>query len=142
MPVDLITGPFCIEITNAYIAHETDAPGSEVPILLEDESGPLLPESAASGLYGVVCGEGQEVCCNTPTTFKFISSARTEIVYGPSLRTKHGTWPHVYVYYYQPDEDGEIIIMGVFTRVSMVGSPPTKIIVDHGGVATGIIKIV
>jgi hypothetical protein len=143
MPIEVISGPFCIELVEPYIAHETDTDANGVPIIREDGLGVLLPENAPFGMYGVVCGEGQPVCCNEPTIVKFFNQARTEIFYSASLRTKHGTYPSVLVYYYQAtEEDGELIAGGYLTRVSWVGLPPTKIVVDHGGTATGIIKIV
>ncbi len=144
MPVDMIIGPFCYLISDTYIAHETEnVPDNLVPILMEDGTNNILPENAAISLYGTICVDPQEVCCVEPDTFTFINQTRTEIIYGGSLKERHGAYPSVLVYYYQETEtSGEIIILGTYTRISMVGNPPTKIIVDHGGPATGIIKIV
>jgi hypothetical protein len=151
MPITVIRGPFCEQLFGDYIAHETEnAPDLLVPIIMEDGSGNILPEDAAFGLYGVICADGQSVCCNPPTEVRFVNQTKTEIGYGPSLRAKHGRWPQVYLYYYNVVEEvGELNIIGVLTRVSIqreltklgIGDPE-KIIIDHGGVATGIVKIV
>jgi hypothetical protein len=142
MPIDVISGPFCQQFFANYIAHETDTAEVGVPIIMEDGSGNILPENAIFGLYGTECVEGQPVCCNTPSEVRFVGQLKTEIFYTATMRAKHGTWPQVYVYYYYPTNDGELILGGILTRVSMVGMPATKIIIDHGGVATGIVKIV
>lgn len=151
MPINVIRGPFCEQLFGDYIAHETETPPDFlVPIIMEDGSGNILPEDAAFGLYGVTCADGQEVCCSTPTEVRFVRQLKTEIIYGDSLRAKHGVWPQVYLYYYSVgDEVGELNIIGVLTRVSIfrertklgVGNPE-RIVIDHGGLATGIVKII
>jgi hypothetical protein len=60
------------------------------------------------------------------------------VSYGPALQTQFGPAPNVTVTYW----DGtQYVEAGIMTQVSLVGYPVTQIIVDHGGEATGLIKI-
>jgi hypothetical protein len=54
------------------------------------------------------------------------------------LQGQFGLAPNVTVTYW----DGtQYVAAGIMTQVSLVGYPVTQIIVDHGGEATGLIKI-
>lgn len=112
MPVDEISGPFCEELS-----------------------------SAVEGAYGAECAEEASTCCREGSLFYFNDVEVTEIGYGPLLTSRHGISPQVRVFYWTGEED--FLIGGtVFTRISVIGSPPEKIIVNHGGRASGIIKII
>lgn len=76
-------------------------------------------------------------CCN-PHIETFFNVASTTINYGPSLQAEHGPAPKVTVLYW----DGtQYVAAGVFTSVSFVGYPVTQVVVDHGGLATGLLKL-
>lgn len=58
--------------------------------------------------------------------------------YGPALQTQFGQAPNVTVTYW----DGtQYVETGIMTQVRLVGFPVMQIVVDHGGEATGLIKI-
>lgn len=76
-------------------------------------------------------------CCN-PTIIPFYNTATTTVTYGPSMQLQYGQVPNVTVSYW----DGtQYISAGVMTQIRFVGLPVTQITVDHGGTATGILKI-
>lgn len=139
-PITKITGPFCEDLAASYIAHETDTAEAEVPILLEDGTNVFLPENAVGSIEGVECVEGEEKCCNEPSIFTFENSVRTEITWTQSMKDKHGLYPDVQVMYF--DQDISAFRVDLLTRNAFVGKPPTKLLIDHGGPSTGIIKII
>jgi len=142
MPIDSISGPFCEDLSIEYIAHETDTLAVPNPLIVEDDSDDfIVPENYGTGLYGTECIEGQEICCVEPTVIHFTNQLFSDITYTPSLYLQHGNSPTVWVYYYLGLEGFQIL--GALSRISIYGQPvPTRIYVDHGGLATGIIKIV
>lgn len=72
-------------------------------------------------------------CCpESITTFAGVSS--TTVPYSG----EYGSAPKVTVLYLQ---DGVWISAGIFTQVAMIGMPVNQVKVDHGMVATGIIKL-
>lgn len=76
-------------------------------------------------------------CCN-PTITTFFNVPSTTIGYGPSMQAAYGDAPKVTVVYW----DGtQYVAAGIFTSVSFVGFPVTSIVIDHGGAATGLIKL-
>lgn len=143
MPIDTISGPFCEELIDTYIAHETDAPGFSVPIIQDTDEQVLIPEDAVFGAYATECFEGEEICCNPYTEIKFIDALETVIPYGPTLVGKHGLTPTVNIFYYEEDGDNNNFfrIDSTLTRVSMIGNPTTQVKITHGGPSTGIVKL-
>jgi hypothetical protein len=76
-------------------------------------------------------------CCS-PTIVPFFNAATSTIDYGPSLQLQFGQAPNVSVSYW----DGtQFVAAGITTQIKFDTFPVTQIIVDHGGPATGIIKI-
>lgn len=76
-------------------------------------------------------------CCS-PTIVPFFNAASTTVSYGPSMLLQYGQAPNVSVTYW----DGtQYVMAGITTQVKLVGFPVTQISVDHGGPATGFIKI-
>lgn len=140
MPITHIYGPECLSIVYDYIAHETDTAEAEVPIITEDEM-VIIPEDAVFGGGDIECLPGDVVCCVEPSVFLFTNQLRTEIVWGDVMRTRHGHSPSVFVYYYS-SVDGSFSIVGDYTKIAFVGNPLTKIVVDHGGLSTGFLKVV
>lgn len=72
-------------------------------------------------------------CCPL-NTFNFINATQTTIPYAGEFGDK----PLVDVMYLI---DGEWIAKGVFTNIYLLGFPTSSIKVDHGGPATGVIKL-
>jgi len=142
MPIDSISGPFCEDLSIEYIAHDTDTQAVPNPLIVEDGSGEfIVPENYGTGLYGIECIEGQEICCVEPTVIHFTNQLVSDITYTPSLYLQHGNSPTVMVYYYLGIDGFQIL--GALSRISIYGQPvPERIYIDHGGLATGIIKIV
>lgn len=68
-------------------------------------------------------------CCST-TIQPFASEAITTVPYT-------GTRPTIIVAYLQPD--GTLLFNGVFTQINFTA---TDFIIDHGGLASGIVKLV
>ncbi len=66
-------------------------------------------------------------CCNNTIT-SFAVESVTTVPYT-------GVKPTVSVLYLQPD--GSFLQMGVFTQINI---QPTSVIINHGGVASGIVK--
>lgn len=75
-------------------------------------------------------------CCN-PTIITFFNSATTTVAYGPGLQSQYGPVPNINVSYW----DGtQYVAAGIMTQVKF-DYPVTNIMIDHGGPATGLIKI-
>lgn len=76
-------------------------------------------------------------CC-AETITSFFNEAVTTINYGPSLQAAHGAAPKVTVLYW----DGtQYVAAGIFTSVAFDTYPVTTVTVDHGGPASGLIKL-
>jgi hypothetical protein len=76
-------------------------------------------------------------CCN-PIVVSFFNAATTTVGYGPSLQSQFGLAPNVNVSYW----DGtQYVNAGITTQVKFNTYPVTQIIIDHGGPATGLIRI-
>jgi len=76
-------------------------------------------------------------CCD-PLVVPFFNAWTTTVGYGPSLQVKFGLAPNVSVSYW----DGtQYVTAGITTQVKFNTYPVTQITVDHGGPATGFIKI-
>lgn len=142
MAITSITGPFCKELFDTYIAHETDTADFNVPIMMEDGVNVILPENAATGGSTTEC-EIEDTCCNEPSYFLFVNQSVTEIGYGGALQDQLGMMPSVNVFYYDTDaeEGGLVSGAGVFTKIAFDGDPLTKITITHGGPASGVIKL-
>lgn len=69
-------------------------------------------------------------CCDQNTT-NFVNQSVTTIAYGG----EYGERPLVQVVYYQ---DGAWVQQGISTQIII---EPGQIVVDHGGPATGLIKL-
>lgn len=74
-------------------------------------------------------------CCS-PTIIPFTNSGGNTIAYSQSMRDKHGDIPNVEVYHL---DSGEYILATVSIKID--GKPTSLITIDHGGSATGFIKI-
>lgn len=136
MPITSISGPFCSELKRSLTlaAESGQSLITELgqDFILEQE---VDPETIA-------CDSGDSVRFCPPDKIRFVNQARTEIVYSDELRRRHGVTPQVHVYYFDA-ENGGILILPHSTRVSILGSPVAeKIIIDHGGPKTGLIKII
>jgi hypothetical protein len=76
-------------------------------------------------------------CCN-PITIPFFNKTTSTVSYGPALQLQFGSAPNVTVTYW----DGtQYVAAGIMTQIKLVGYPVTQIEIDHGGMATGLIKI-
>lgn len=76
-------------------------------------------------------------CCN-PTIIPFFNTATTSVSYGPALQQQYGPAPNVSVSYW----DGtQYVASGIMTQIKFDTYPVTQIVVDHGGVSTGLLKI-
>lgn len=76
-------------------------------------------------------------CCS-PTIISFFNTSSTTIAYGPGLQLQYGQVPNVTVSYW----DGtKYVSAGIMTQIKFVGFPLIQITVDHGGPATGLLKI-
>lgn len=76
-------------------------------------------------------------CCN-PIIVPFFNKTSSTVTYGPSLQSQFGQAPNVSVTYW---DGAQYVMAGITTQVKFIGYPVTQIIVDHGGPATGFIKI-
>lgn len=141
MPITAIYGPHCVEVLNQYIAHETDTAEAEVPIVEEDGTTVLLPENASGTISGTPCFPGDETCCNKPMQIPFEQANITEIFITQSVINQVGAYPAVEVWYFDNTTEDGGLVKNVFSNIAYVGDPPTKIVVDHGGPSTGIIKL-
>jgi hypothetical protein len=76
-------------------------------------------------------------CCSATIT-QFFNTPSTTINYGPTLQALHGAAPKISVLYW----DGtQYVAAGVMTNISFDTYPVAQIVVDHGGPASGIIKL-
>jgi hypothetical protein len=76
-------------------------------------------------------------CCN-PTIVPFFNATSTTVGYGPSMQLQYGQAPNVSVSYW----DGtQYVAAGITTQIKFNTYPVTQVLIDHGGPATGIIKI-
>lgn len=78
-------------------------------------------------------------CC-TPTIFPFYNIANSTIDYSAVLRNKYGRVPQVEVLYW--DEDAQEYTLSNNPGVSLSGNPVNSIEVNHGGLQTGIIRVI
>jgi len=67
-------------------------------------------------------------CCKE-SIFSFVNQATTSVGYT-------GAKPTIQVLYLQPD--GSFVQSGIFTQIQITA---TDIIIDHGGLATGTVKL-
>jgi hypothetical protein len=81
------------------------------------------------------------VSCCQPYIQAFSNKATTVINYSQSLRDTFGRVPQVIVMYWDA-ASLDYWISHTSTRVALTGNPVDTITVDHGGLATGIIKII
>lgn len=72
-------------------------------------------------------------CCPESIT-TFAGASSTTVPYNG----EYGSNPKVTVLYLQ---DGLWVASGIMTQIAMIGTPVTQVKVDHGGPATGIIKL-
>lgn len=98
----------------------------------------------------------RQVANTTATIVPFFHTSNTVVNYTPAMRAQYGAIPRIQVYYW----DGvQYIAAGIFTRVALnvtdsgwrpgVGHEPSyqidptidSIAVDHGTIATGLVKI-
>lgn len=79
-------------------------------------------------------------CC-TPTIFPFANVVSSTIDYNAGLRAKYGRVPQVQVLYYD-SEAGELLVSNNTTRIALTGNPVNSIAIDHGGMQSGIIRII
>jgi hypothetical protein len=76
-------------------------------------------------------------CCN-PLIQTFFNSSSTTIGYGPSLQALYGAAPKVTVLYW----DGvQYVAAGISTSIAFDTYPVNSVTIDHGGAATGLVKI-
>jgi hypothetical protein len=76
-------------------------------------------------------------CCS-PIIQTFFNVPSTTIGYSPSLQAQYGAAPKVTVLYW----DGtQYVAAGISTQIAFDGYPVNSIAIDHGGPATGIVKI-
>lgn len=76
-------------------------------------------------------------CCN-PTIIPFYNVSSSSVSYGPGYQAQYGPVPRITVLYW----DGtQYVAAGIFTQIALTGYPVTSFTVDHGGPATGILKI-
>lgn len=78
----------------------------------------------------------QTVDCD-PTEITFQNEATLSIPYTAQLKAAYGNTPTVQVWIY--DETGELINAGISAKLD--GVPPTKLMFDFGGIASGLIVI-
>lgn len=81
-------------------------------------------------------GGGTEIDCS-PTIVTFVSVATLTIPYTALLQDKYGTFPTVQVWVY--DGSGQLINMGITAGFDTY--PPSNILLDFGGTASGIVVI-
>lgn len=82
-----------------------------------------------------VAGEESEDC--DPTFITFTNQSTLSIPYTASMVAKYGNVPTIKVWIY--DTDGTLVNMSV--RQALDTYPPTQILIDLGGTATGVLKI-
>lgn len=81
-------------------------------------------------------GEESEISCE-PTFVQFTNKENLIIPYTASMQAKYGTMPTVQVWIY--DINGDLVDMNI--RAGFDTYPPTQLIFDFGGSASGVIKI-
>lgn len=79
---------------------------------------------------------GVTVDCD-PTFISFTNQSTLAVPYTASMIAKYGNVPTIKVWIY--DTDGTLVNMSV--RQALDTYPPTQILIDFGGLATGILKI-
>lgn len=79
-------------------------------------------------------------CC-APTIVPFYNVASSRVNYTDTLRNTYGNVPKVEVSYFDEDNN-EFYISNNQTRVSLSGNPVNMININHGGPASGVIRIV
>ena len=80
--------------------------------------------------------DGADSTCE-PLIISFTNKENIEIPYTTQLQLKYGDVPSVQTWIY--NDDGDLQSMGIVAKFD--GFPPTKIKIDFGGFASGIIKI-
>lgn len=87
--------------------------------------------------YGgeVATGDLPDAC--DPTIIQFINQSTLVVPYTSLLQSKYGTVPTVQTWIY--DSNGELTNMGITAKFDAY--PPTQLLFDFGGPATGIIVI-
>lgn len=88
------------------------------------------------GSGGVTEDEEEEVC-EEPTIFQFVNATEIDYDYTPVLQAKYGVVPTVKIYI----DDGSGNFVEPIIQVGFDAYPPTKILADLGGAATGFMKI-
>lgn len=78
------------------------------------------------------------ICC-PPTIVPFSNAAITSFPYTVELQSKYGTEPRIEVFYY--DAGTETFIQNNGMPGSQVKDDGVNVVIDHGGVQTGIVKI-
>lgn len=81
-------------------------------------------------------GGGSSTDCD-PTFITFTNESTLAVPYTASMVAKYGTLPTIKVWIY--DTNGELVNMSV--RQALDTYPPTQILIDFGGPATGVLKI-
>lgn len=87
--------------------------------------------------YGGGVDAGDDVSACEPTIIQFINQGTLIIPYTSLLENKYGQVPTVQVWIY--DENNELTNMGIQAKFDAF--PPTQLLFDFGGPATGIIVI-
>lgn len=130
MPITTITGPFGQEIKGKLLQQITSEGG--VGFITEDGEGIITEDEII-----LAPGAGGNACC--PVTVIDFVSTKTEITYNQELINKHGRTPQVKVFYL--DEETGFYVGGAYSRVVFRGLPVEQIIIDHGGMAVGYVKL-
>lgn len=78
-------------------------------------------------------------CCPS-TTVQFINKSQSTIPYTEQMRDLYGRVPRVQIAYFDP-EANDYYISNNQTLVKLTGNPVSNIVIDHGGVSTGMVKI-
>jgi hypothetical protein len=77
-------------------------------------------------------------CCDQ-YTFPFSNSSTTSISYSNELRAQLGSYPKVSVYYFDDAAQNYYLVNGIpSSQIKMIGN---VLQIDHGGIATGIIRL-
>lgn len=78
-------------------------------------------------------------CC-VPTIVTFHNVSEKNFGYDAGMRLRHGSTPKVEVWYVNAETD-ELYLSTNQNNVTLTGNPVNHISVDHGGPASGIIKV-
>jgi hypothetical protein len=84
---------------------------------------------------GQTAVEGDTTC--EPTVIQFVNKETLNIPYTAGLQSMYGTIPTVQAWIY--DTNGDLVNMGI--SIKFDDMPPTMIMFDFGGEASGIVKI-